>query len=74
MFEYSLQNVKKNNKYLLGTPDTRRSGRKTRNARNALTSIPSAEICCTTVDIRLMCELWVGGGRRVEEKKEMIIY
>ena len=40
-------------RHLLGTPETRRSGRKTRNARNALTSIFSSEKFCTAKEIIL---------------------
>lgn len=36
------------NKYVLGTPETKRKGLKTLNARNALTSNPSGIIFCRT--------------------------
>lgn len=49
-----IEKQKTKQKHLLGTPDTSLNGRNTRKARNAFTSIPSAEICCTTVDIRLL--------------------
>ena len=38
---------------LLGTPDTRRSGRKTRKARRALISVVPVLNCSRTAEIRL---------------------